>query len=193
MNRLLTLNYTLGLIIALLAVNVSADELIDSCNECHGEAGISTKPDVPIIAGISPFAFEISMVAYTDGSRIAREMEGNDMKKEVEKLSPKQLQQVIDHYSALPFIAAKQTVDSGLAAAGKKLHEDKCERCHTENGSLADDDSSILAGQWKAYLLAELTAYSKGERTGSKKMMAAMEGLTEQDLQALAEFYAGQK
>jgi len=166
-----------------------ADKLIESCNACHD----GQNKDVPVISGISSFAFETAMLAYVDGSREARPFEGKDMKTVVENLTEAEFKKTIEHYSSQEFTPVKQDFDKALAEKGKKIHDAYCARCHTEGGSLADDDSSILAGQWKGYLIEEMQNYKDGTRTGDRKMSEAMQDLSDEHIQALAEYYASQQ
>lgn len=167
----------------------NADELINSCNHCHD----GLKKDVPVISGISELSLEAGLLAYLDDSRKARPYDGKDMKSITEKLSEDQIKSLIAHYSAQKFTPVKQEIDSALAQTGKKLHDSYCEKCHTENGSLADDDSSILAGQWQGYLIEEMKHYKNGSRSGDKKMIDAIKSLSDEHIKALAAFYASQQ
>lgn len=172
-----------------LTATANADELVDACNKCHAP----DKTDIPVISGISAFALEEALLAYTTGARKARVQDGKDMKTELEKLTEAQIKTLIEHYSAQKFTPIKQTLDAARVAQGAKLHATHCEKCHTENGALADDDSSILAGQWKGYLVEEMKQYKKGGRTGDKKMIEVLKGMSDEQITALAEFYASQQ
>lgn len=108
--------------------SVFADELIESCNQCHD----GVKQDIPVINGISAFALETSLLAYVEGLRVARPYEGDDMKSIMKKLSDTDFKKIIDHYPSQAFIPVKQGFNTELAAKGKTLHESYCSRCHTE-------------------------------------------------------------
>jgi sulfide dehydrogenase cytochrome subunit len=168
--------------------SVFADGLIESCNNCHD----GVKQDIPVIKGTSAFALETSLLAYVENSRKARPHEGEDMKSIMKKLSETEFKKIIDHYPSQAFTPIKQAFNTELAAKGKILHESYCSRCHTEGGSLADDDSGILAGQWKNYLIDEMNNYKDGSRIGDKKMTEVMKSLSDEHIQALAEYYASQ-
>ena len=105
-------------------------------------------------------------------------------------LSEDQQIEAAAHYASQPFQAADQPVDEALASQGASIHEASCERCHSEAGSLALDDAGILAGQWKDYLLEQFRHFKAGERWQEEKMQPEMEALSEEDMRALAEFYA---
>jgi sulfide dehydrogenase cytochrome subunit len=169
--------------------SVAADDLIESCNSCH----TPTEQGVPVINGISAFALETSLLAYVEDSRVARLYKNDDMKSIMTKLSDADFKKIIDHYPAQAFIPIKQAFNPELAAKGKVLHESYCSRCHTEGGSLADDDSSILAGQWKSYIIEEMKNYKDGSRIGDRKMTEVTKSLSDEHIQALAEYYASQQ
>lgn len=167
----------------------AADKLIESCNHCHD----NVKPDIPVIDGVSAFALETSMLAYVDNSRIARPYEGEDMKTIMSELSEEDFKRVLEHYSSQAFTPIKQEFNPELADKGKAVHEAYCSRCHTEGGSLAEDDSGILAGQWKGYLIEEMKNYKNGTRLGDKKMIDTIKPLSDEHINALAEYYASQQ
>ncbi len=189
--QLIRITFSAGLLLTTLSApqELAADALIDSCNHCHD--GI--KKDIPIIDGVSSYALEASMLAYIEGLRKARPYEGEDMKSIVQKLSEAEFKKLLQHYASQTFTPVKQPFDTQLAAKGKALHESYCERCHTEGGSLAEDDSGILAGQWKGYLIEEIMHYKNGTREGDKKMVSTIKTLSDEHIQALAEYYASQQ
>ncbi len=173
----------------LLSTFASTKDLIADCDSCHD----GVKQDVPVISGISPFALEAMLLGYVDGSRVARTYDGQDMKTIVEGLSQDEFRTIIAHYSRLPFKTVKQTTDTALVNKGKAIHDALCERCHTEGGSVAEDDSGILAGQWKGFLITEMENYQNGTRLGDTTMIAVLKTLEATHLRALAEYYASQQ
>lgn len=62
----------------------------------------------------------------------------------------------IEFYSSKTFKPLKQKFDPSLVKKGKGKHRKMCEKCHTEGGIKADDDATILAGQGRSYLEAQL-------------------------------------
>ncbi|WP_169577650.1 c-type cytochrome [Sinimarinibacterium sp. CAU 1509] len=180
------------------AAATAASPLIDSCADCHGKDGASTESDVPIIAGLSNDYLVSTMEEYRDGERPCAESKyrcgdtsrpATDMCKIAKSMSGAELTEVAAHFSALPFVRAKQTVDPAQVAIGKKVHELHCEKCHADGGSSKDDDSGILAGQWMPYLEASLKEYAEGTRTPPKKMKPKIDELSADDRNALLQFY----
>jgi sulfide dehydrogenase cytochrome subunit len=170
------------------------------CADCHGKDGISTHRDMPSIAGMSPLALEDQLAAYKAKARPCAKVEfvagdhpkgaKDDMCAIADKLSDAEIAELAGHFAALPFVPFKNAVDATKAAAGKKYHDTNCEKCHTQGGSLADDDASILAGQPKGYLVQAMKELRAGEREQDKKMAPKIKALKDADAEALIEFYA---
>ena len=48
-------------------------ELVKYCEDCHGQDGLSTVPDIPIIAGFSEEGFLNTIDVFRENERIAME------------------------------------------------------------------------------------------------------------------------
>jgi len=171
------------------------------CADCHGKDGVSASADVPTIAGISAFALEEQLQGYKAKARPCAKVKfasgthpagaTDDMCTIAGKLGVADLSAIAAHFGAQRFAPAKNTVDAAKAAVGKKVHSTNCEKCHSEGGSLADDDASLLAGQPKAYLVQAFKELRAGEREMDKKMAPKLKALKDPEVEALIEFYAG--
>lgn len=189
----------------LLSAFASAQEadIIAECDSCHAENGISMESDVPTIGGVSAFVIEDYMLLYRKEERLCRESEyrygdtskpATDMCAVAQALSEEETGQVAKHYSAQEFVAAVQVFDAEKAAAGARVHRGKCERCHSDGGSNAEDDAGILAGQWIAFLEQAFADYASGDRVSLEdKMTEKMNELDAEQTQALIHYYASQK
>ncbi len=177
-------------------------KLAENCAGCHGKNGVSRESDVPTIAGYSaPYIgdsltgyrkkeWACSETKYRDGNKKG---EKTDMCQVAEALSDADIAQLSKHFAAKKFVRAQQTFDASLAQKGAQIHERSCEKCHTEGGSQAGDDSGILAGQWMPYLKEVFTELSAGKRPMSKKMKPKIDSLKPDDVDALANYYASFK
>lgn len=181
------------------AVQASAPELIErlECEACHGPGGVSQNTNIPTIAGLPEFNFVDQMLKYNEGrpAETVKHLYGDtsksgDMATIVKGLSEEEVEELAAHYSQLEFVRAKQSFDQSLADKGKMIHEKNCESCHIEGGSDPMDETSLLAGQQKGYLLTTLKQFHSGARSVDKKMDAAIQGLSGDDLVALSEYYA---
>lgn len=195
---------SVGLYVFLIG-SVMADEiasLVDTCNGCHGDKGVSQWPDVPTVAGIDEFVHSEALYIYRDKARPCAESKFRQGDTErppttmceiTGDLSDDTIEALAAHYAALPFVPAKQDFDASLAAAGEAIHERDCARCHSDGGANPDDEASILAGQWMGYLRSTFAEYASGEREQLDKMKAALDSLSEADVKALLHFYASQQ
>lgn len=171
-----------------------------TCSNCHGNDGLSDDGNIPIIAGASAFFLENQLIIYREEARPCAADEFEEVAEVdvanhcalAQELSEEQVAALAEYYSGQPFQPAEQPVDSALAASGEAIHNRGCDKCHTDGGSLDLDDAGILAGQWKPYLVEQMQYFQAGERWQPEKMQPEMEGLSEDDIKALAEYYAGQ-
>ncbi len=66
----------------------------------------------------------------------------------------------------------------------------ECVACHGADGIGRDEEIPNLAGQHERYLLTQLQAFKSGKRP-HKEMRYESRHLSEQEMQALAHYYAG--
>jgi cytochrome c553 len=152
------------------------------CIRCHGEDGVGTSPASPSIAGQDWTYMVRSLHAYKDGSR-----DDAVMGPPAKKLEDADMISLAAHYASL------DPKPTGLTKPLSPTEwADKCDRCHGLNGNSARPDVPALAAQKQDYLEKALRAYKDGTRKNPE--MLAMSGvLTEDDIKALAAYYAHQK
>ncbi len=176
---------------ASMAGGASAEALSVTCAGCHGYNGASTGPATPSLAGMSETYISDSMKAYkseerpsTIMSRIAKGYDDDDFAK------------MGTFFAAQKMHMADQSAGN-KSKDGKKLHKKNCEKCHSEIGTEASDDSGQLAGQWVPYLKYSLEDALDGSRDMGKKMMKKLKKVHkkggEESIQALLDYYASQK
>lgn len=199
MKTALPISFFLTLLMLGAASAGDFDMLISNCDDCHGKDGISTDEDIPIIAGQSYLVLEDALIAFAADGQPCKESEyrhGDTSRAAITmcniaaELTDEDIEALSEHYENLPFVAADQGFDAALADKGATIHERNCEKCHSEGGSLADDDAGILAGQWTAYLRSSTDEFISGERRMSKKMAEKMERVKPEGFDALLHFYA---
>lgn len=189
----------------LLAPLASAEiqDIVEQCNDCHGEDGVSTESDIPTIAGASAFVLEENMFQYREEGRPCQESKyrsgdterpATDMCVIARDLSEDEILELAEFYSDKDFVAATQEFDATKAEAGRRIHKRDCEKCHSDGGSYADDDAGLLAGQWMPYLEHVFAGYAAGERDMLEdKMREKIEKLDTEQTEALLHFYASQQ
>jgi len=197
------------------AANASTPDFISECMDCHGLKGVSLESDMPTIAGISATFIEETFAAYkystiennyanTNKTDMRNTVESKyrlgdtsrpatDMKKIANKLTEEQVIEAAEYFSKLPFVAAKQDFDADLAKKGEKIHIRKCEKCHENGGSGAEEDAAILAGQWMPYLRSVFTHILDESRDVDMEMVKKVEKLSDEEWEALLNYYASQQ
>jgi len=199
--KLASLSVTLLLALGIVGTVPAADvnKLVKECADCHEKDGNATDGETPSIAGMSVDYFIESMGSYKTDSRPALKLKDKkeDMKDIVEKLSDEDVAALAEHYSKQKFIPMKQKFDPELAKAGKKLHRKYCDKCHSENGTSAEDDAGILAGQPISYLKYSMDNYASGKREMGKKMAKKFKKMQkkvgDEGSTQLIHFYASQQ
>jgi sulfide dehydrogenase cytochrome subunit len=173
-----------------------------TCASCHGKDGASTEADVPIIGGIPASNIQFNLTAYKNKERPCPQVKvknGPDAGKqtdmcEVSKaLSDADIAQLSKSFAAKKFVRARQEFDAELAAQGKLIHQQQCEKCHANDGSDAKDEASILAGQWKGYLRDAFKEFSEGTRPMEQKMKPRIKKVDQNGFEALVNYYASFK
>jgi len=172
------------------------------CAECHGEQGngvngVSIKTEgIPKIAGFSAILLFDILDQFKSNEREALEVKNKsnqltDMIKISKELSGEELEAISLYLSEQTFLPSNKTVSTNknIVNQGKQLHEDLCNDCHIKNGTGADDDAPILAGQNKQYLIRQFKQLSNSKRYIPKQMKRKFRKLSEKDKEALIEYY----
>ncbi len=189
----------------------SAKMLTDTCVACHGEQGNSVGPAIPSLAGMSPNYLMAAMLAYKyddDEDKLESVIESDTDFEDVEAFprystimgrlakgyTEEEIKLMANHFSNETMVRPTQAFDADKAASGKKLHDKYCEKCHEDEGRLADDDTGVLAGQWKPFFLYSMHDFENGDRAMPKKMKKKLEEMAETDgpeaIDALADYYS---
>ena len=179
---------------ASIAGGASGEMLGNTCAGCHGTNGVSTGPAAPSLAGIDYDYMVESMKQFQAGGR-----NSTIMKRIAKGYDDADIEAMSKYFSEKKFVMANQEYDADAAKRGKKLHRKYCKNCHGDNGLSedTDDDSGVLAGQWKPYLNYTFADYQTGDRDMGKKMKKKFKSLHkkagDKGVADLIEFYASQK
>lgn len=172
--------------------------IIEDCNGCHGENGVSQWTDVPTIAGLPEFQHADALYIYKDEARPCRDSKyrrGDTGRAAISmcgvaaKLSEDDIDAIAAAYAELPYVKAKQEFDAGLAAAGEALHNEHCDKCHSEAGTNPEDEAGMLGGQRMGYLEQSFVDYKAGTREQPRKMQEKIDALSDDDVKALVNYY----
>lgn len=192
-------------VLTLMASYVGAadlDAIMQECNDCHGDDGVSQWSDVPTIAGVAEFVHSDALYIYRDKERPCADhafKQGDtsrpetNMCKVTEGLSDDDIEAIAASYAELPYVRAKQDFDAALASAGEAIHNEHCDRCHSDGGTNVEDEAGMLGGQWMGYLETTFAEYAAGEREQPAKMKEKMDNLSGDDVKSLLHYYASQQ
>lgn len=175
-----------------LMTGASATMLANTCAGCHGTYGASTGPATPSIGGISNDYFIEVMAGFASG-----DIASTIMGRIAAGYSEEEIEAMAGYFSGQKFVSATQSFDDAKAQKGAKLHDKYCEKCHSEGGTSAEDDSGILAGQLVPYLNYTLADFKAGDREMPKKMKKKVNKMLEKEgdagVDALMNYYASQQ
>jgi len=128
------------------------------------------------------------MMAFKSGER-----PGTVMDRIAKGYSEEEFKLMASVFAKQPIAKTSQKTDAAKVAAGAELFGKNCEKCHDKNGGLADDDSGILASQWLPYLQYSMEDFKAGSREMAKKMKKKVDKLSDDELEALLQFFASQQ
>ena len=174
------------------------ESLMNDCNGCHGDGGVSQSSDVPTIAGLAEFVHVDALYIYQDEARPCADSEyrhgdtsrsATSMCAIAAELSEDDIDAIAAAYAELEYVKATQEFDATLAAAGEALHNEHCDRCHSDAGTNADDEAGMLGGQLMGYLRTSFEQYADESREQPKKMKEKMDLLSAEDAEALVHYY----
>lgn len=191
-----------GLMLVPGLASADLDALMQGCNDCHGDNGVSQSSDVPTIAGLAAIVHEDALYIYQDEARPCAESEyrqgdtsrpATTMCAIAAELSEDDIADLAEAYAELDYVAATQDFDAAKAAAGEAIHSADCDKCHSEAGMNPDDEAGMLGGQQMGYLRNTFAQYADGSREQPKKMQEKLDALSADDIEALVHYYGSQQ
>lgn len=176
-----------GVMGSALAEN-KTEALANTCNNCHGVNGVSVGPSMPSIGGLPESYLKNIMMEWKAGTRYSATM-GRLLK----GYTDDQVSALAAHFAKKPWVPAAQKSNAKLVAMGKNATK-KCAGCHGDTGFADDKETPNLNGQWAQYLELEALKYrDDAVEMPNKQMRNAAKKLSDEDVKAVAAFYASQK
>ncbi len=174
---------------------------VATCARCHGAdgSGAVTGGEAPNLTLQDAPYLQASLAAYTSGAR-----KSGFMQTIAAELSASQIAALSHYYAGLGVkTVAPSRLDPALVARGAKIAAEgipdlaipACSDCHESAGARVSH-APHLAGQSQTYLRLELAAISRGGRGSTlwwNPMPAVAHNLGDQDIAAVAAYYAGLK
>ncbi len=160
----------------------SGEMLGNTCAGCHGTNGASVGNAIPSIAGLSETYMVETMNAYKSGDRAS-----TIMGRIAKGYSDEQIESMAGFFADQEvYKNTNQKFNAANVAKGKALHDKYCDKCHTEGGTVADDDAGQLSGNAKMFLEWSLADFHDGSRDMEKKMAKKMKRMIKRDSDAFA-------
>lgn len=176
----------------------AAPPQISSCASCHGAEGLGeAAAGFPAIAGLSSNYIERQLYDFKHGTR-----NNSIMKSMAVPLNTAQRKAIGEYYAGLkvPVKGEPKPLPTGLGAeiamngdwGNKTTGLPSCDSCHGPYGIGVGAEFPRLAGQPKAYLVAQLTDWKNGSRkNGPLNLMTNVASkLTAAQIDAVAGFYS---
>jgi len=158
-----------------------------TCKGCHSIPGYTNAYPayhVPKIGGqYEPYVIS-ALKAYKEGSRKHSSMHAN-----AGTLSDQDMADIAAYLAGIEATGHEGPV-TGDTKTGKQL-AGKCASCHGEDGNAPAPNFPRLAGQYESYLIKAIQDYQSGKRN-NPVMQSMVQGLSEDDIENLAAWYASQ-
>ena len=158
-------------------------ETLETCATCHGEKGLPTEDNIPILAGQEFYYIYVQLKDIKKGMRKSEVMEPF-----VEELDKPQLMALAKYFSEqkwprIQFKGNPDIVSKGEMAASAG----QCVACHL--GSYTGNSRvPRLAGQQPKYLEKTMLDFKNKIRKNSPAKGSLMASFTDKDIAALAEY-----
>lgn len=166
-----------------------------ACVACHGAAGNSTITQNPKLAGQHEAYLKKQLYNFQGPSRNNAIMTG--ISKALDDNDIRDLAAYLDQQKPAPGAARnKSTIDLGKKIYRAGIAEKNvpaCAGCHSPNGAGIPAQYARVAGQHQDYTVAQLTNFRTGARANSAQMTAIGKRLSDEEMQAVADYIAGLK
>ena len=156
---------------------VAGEPLSANCGSCHGARGVSHDPMVPSLASQEPNYLVTAIKAYRSHERSHEDMVTDTSDEEIESIAA--------------FYAVQQAEAAGEQPSTVQELVAKCDRCHGPSVGERTRVIPSLNGQSRGYLIKAMTEY-RGDDRDSSMMHKMSSGYSDEMIEALATYYAGQ-
>ena len=164
-----------------------------ACVACHGAAGNSTITQNPKLAGQHEAYIQKQLHNFKGPDRNNAIMTG--IAKALGEDDVRNIAAYLEQQKPAPGSARnKNTVDLGKKIYRAGIAEKQvpaCAGCHGPNGAGIPAQYARLAGQHQDYTIAQLTNFRTGTRANSAQMTAVGKRMSDEEMQAVADYIAG--
>jgi cytochrome c553 len=178
-----------------LYTNGDAGRNIPACASCHGAGGNSTIVQNPKLAGQHDAYIVKQLAEFKTPARNNPVM--SPIAKALSDAEVKNIAAYLDVQAAKPGAAKnKDTVEFGKKIYRAGIAEKNvpaCAACHGASGNGIPNQFPRLAGQHQDYTIAQLTNFRSGARKNSPQMNTIAKRMSDDEIQAVADYMAGLK
>ena len=173
--------------------NGDASRGVLACVACHGAAGNSTITQNPKLAGQHAAYLQKQLHEFKGPTRNNAVMTG--IAKALGEDDVRNIAAYLEQQKPAPGAARnKNTVDLGKKIYRAGIAEKNvpaCAACHVPNGAGIPAQYARIAGQHQDYTVSQLTNFRTGSRTNSAQMTAIGKRMSDEEMQAVADYIAG--
>ena len=173
--------------------NGDASRGVLACVACHGAAGNSTITQNPKLAGQHAAYLQKQLHEFKGPTRNNAVMTG--IAKALGEDDVRNIAAYLEQQKPAPGAARnKNTVDLGKKIYRAGIAEKNvpaCAACHGPNGAGIPAQYARIAGQHQDYTVSQLTNFRTGSRTNSAQMTAIGKRMSDEEMQAVADYIAG--
>jgi cytochrome c553 len=159
-----------------------------TCSACHGFAGNSRTPTMPILAGMNAAYVKKALQDYASGKRTSPEME--PYAKMAVQLS---VDDVASYFASQTKIPTPITPDAGAVVRGRTAST-PCVACHGAGKGDPSKGVPDLTGQPAAYLQSQMLLFKADRRSPGdaslKALKALMKTIPDEQFADLAAYYS---
>lgn len=168
---------------------------VTACIACHGPTGNSMIPQNPKLAAQHEAYIAKQLADFKTPARSNPIM--GAMAAPLTESDVKNIAAYLNAQTAQPGAAKNKDI----VELGKKIYRGgiaeksvpACAGCHSPDGAGIPAQFARLAGQHQDYTAAQLTAFRAGARKNSPQMMTIAKRLSDDEIQAVADYMAGLK
>ena len=178
-----------ALLFGVAQVQAQVAEHVAACAGCHGADGNSDMPGSPSLAGQPKVFLENYLVLSREGLRGPEAMQLL-----LKGMPDREIVRIAAYYTRLPVRHDASLGEPELVQKGREIAQrTRCGSCHLPDYS-GQQQNPRLAGQREDFLTEVMLAYQQNRRLGGDTLMsAALYGISEGDIRALAHFFARQR
>ena len=163
------------------------DDKAALCAACHGQSGIPTSKEIPIIWGQQEGYVYIELRDFKSGARANPIMAAI-----VANMSRDDMLALASYFAAKPWPNLGQPAASDAVAEQAQTASNAvgCPACHSDRFQ-GDGTTPRVAGQSEAYIAKTLNDFRSGARANNPGMSSVSKALSEPDLAAMEKYLAG--